>query len=112
MPVMAIYERNDVSSQLYNQYRERVPLDAAPLGALTHAYGREGPGFVTVDVWETREALDRFNAERVKPACQALGVEFRPPRIIELETFRATPAAAAQKHLLPFEKTAAPLATA
>ena len=108
MPVMAIYERQDVSSQLYNQYRALVPLDAAPLGALIHAYGREGSGFVTVDVWESREALDRFIAERIKPACRTLGVEFEEPRIVELETFRATPGAAAQKHLLPFERTLTP----
>jgi len=112
MTVMAIYERTDVSSQLYDKYRERVPLDAAPLGALAHAYGREGPGFVAIDIWETREALDRFIDERVKPACKALGVEFQTPRIVELETFRATPAATAQKHLLPFEKMAASLTPA
>ncbi|HEY0651298.1 hypothetical protein, partial [Phenylobacterium sp.] len=74
MPVMAIYERTDVSSQLYNQFRARVPLDAAPQGALVHAYGREGPGFVTVDVWEDSAALERFMAERIEPACKALGV--------------------------------------
>lgn len=108
MPVMAIYERNDVSSQLYNQYRALVPLDAAPPGALVHAYAREGSGFVTVDIWEDRQTLDRFIEERVKPACNALDVEFLEPRIVEVETFRATSAATAQKHLLPFEKTLTP----
>lgn len=106
MPVMAIYERQDVSSELYNQYRKLVPLDAAPPGALVHAYAREGSGFVTVDLWETRASLDRFIAERVKPACRALGVDFVEPKILEVETFRATPGATVQKHLLPFEELA------
>ncbi|WP_068875425.1 MULTISPECIES: hypothetical protein [unclassified Phenylobacterium] len=112
MTVMAIYERPDVSSQLYNQFRAHVPLDAAPQGALAHAYGREGPGFVTVDIWEDRAALERYIAERIIPACEALGVAFQRPRIVELETFRATPAATARKHLLPFESAAASLTPA
>jgi len=105
---MAIYERQDVSSQLYNQYRALVPLNAAPPGALVHAYGREGAGFVTVDIWEDRQTLDRFIEERVKPACSALDVAFEAPRVVEVETFRATSAATAPQHLLPFEKTLTP----
>lgn len=104
MTVMAIYRRDDVSSELYDEFRKALPLDAAPAGALVHSYGRAGPGFVSVDVWENRGALDRFIAERVKPACQAAGVTFEPPEIIEVETFRATPAA--QDYLLPLEAPA------
>jgi len=112
MTVMAIYERPDVSSQLYKQFRAHVPLDAAPEGALVHAYAREGPGFVTVDIWEDRAALERYIAERLEPACEALGVEFQWPRIVEVETFRVTPAATTREHLLPFERAGAPLAHA
>jgi hypothetical protein len=102
MTVMAIYRRNDISSEVYDKFRVRVPLDAAPLGALVHSYARVGTGFVTVDIWEDRAALERFIEGRIKPACKAMGVAFEPPEIIEVETFRATPAA--QKHLLPFEQ--------
>ncbi len=112
MTVMAIYERPDVSSQLYNEFRARVPLDAAPQGALVHAYGPEGPGFVTVDILEDRAALERYIAERIEPACGALGIEFQRPRIVEVETFRVTPAATAREHLLPYARATAPLTPA
>lgn len=77
-----------------------------------HAYGPEGPGFVTVDIWQDRAALERYIAERIEPACGALGVEFQRPRIVEVETFRVTPAATAREHLLPYARATAPLAPA
>lgn len=106
MPIMAIYRRDDVSAQLYNQYRAKVPLDAAPRGAVAHAYGRAGSGFVAVDIWDDRQAMDRYIEEKVRPACDELGVAFKAPEVIELETLVTTPAAS--NYPLAFEDAAQP----
>jgi hypothetical protein len=101
MAVMAIYRRNDISAQLYSQYRAAVPVDTVPRGALAHAYGRTGPSsFVVVDIWEDADAMAAFIEGSVRPATEALGVDFQPPEIIPVDFFLATPATAA--YLRPF----------
>ena len=44
-----------------------------PAELLVHAAGPHEGGFVLVDVWESPEALDRFMAQRLRPALQAAG---------------------------------------
>jgi hypothetical protein len=100
MPFMAIYRRDDISAEQYDAFRAAVPLDSAPRGALAHAYGRTGPGFVSVDVWEDEAALHAFIRDVVAPRTEALGVEFHPPEIIRLETFVTTPGV--QSFVIPF----------
>ena len=44
-----------------------------PADLLVHAAGPREGGFILVDVWESPEALDRFVAQRLRPALQAAG---------------------------------------
>ena len=68
MPIMAIYRRDGISAELYNKYRASAPIDEVPRGALAHAYGRSGSGFVAIDIWEDPRAMDRYIRGVVIPA--------------------------------------------
>lgn len=102
MAVMAIYRRGDISPELYQAYRDEVPVDRVPRGALAHFYGREGTGFVVVDVWEDEAAMWRFIKDKIVPATERLGIAFEPPQVIPLETIITTTATRAYD--VPFER--------
>lgn len=105
MAVMAIYRRDDISAQLYSQYRAAAPVDTVPRGALAHAYGRTGPtSLIVVDIWEDVAAMDAYIERTVRPATEALGAEFVPPEVIPLEFFLSTPAVSAYER--PFARQA------
>jgi heme-degrading monooxygenase HmoA len=101
MAIMAIYRHESVSAELYNQYRARVPIDEVPRGALAHFYGRQGAGFVTVDVWEDEDAMRAFIRDRVEPAALAVAGEFSWPETVSLTTIVTT--AGAHEYERPYE---------
>lgn len=49
-----------------------------PAGILTHSAGRTEKGWMVIEVWESREAQDRFMKDRLGAALQQAGVD-RPP---------------------------------
>ena len=51
-----------------------------PQGLLTHSAGRSDKGWMVVEVWESREAQERFMHERLGAALQKAGVEGPPAR--------------------------------
>ena len=53
-----------------------------------------------VDVWETRAALDAYIQDVVLPACDAIGVAYERPEVIELTTFLTTETAG--RYVVPF----------
>ena len=108
MAVMAIFRREGISAELYQAYRKRVPVERVPHGAIAHFHGRDGDGFVSVDVWEDEDAMWRFIRERVEPATLALGETFVEPEVIQLQTVITTSAAAG--YSVPFETAANTLA--
>lgn len=64
----------------WDQY-ERVTaslMDPAPAGLLLHVAGPTEEGFRTIDLWESEQAWQRFQAERLAPAIAALGGPARP----------------------------------
>jgi hypothetical protein len=70
----------------WDQY-ERVTaalMDPAPAGLILHIAGPTEEGFRTIDLWESEQAWQRFQAERLAPAIAALGGPARPE-----PTFRA-----------------------
>jgi hypothetical protein len=72
---MAIGVIIDAPGGTQAQY-DRVLADVGPhlpADLLVHAAGPREGGFVLVDVWESQEALDRFVAQRLRPALQAAG---------------------------------------
>jgi hypothetical protein len=90
MPVMAIYQSDDVSADDYAAFRARLPLTAAPVGALVHAHAERGSGFITVEVWEDRAALDAFLDDVLAPAVRAMGLPLVRPEVLEVDDFIVT----------------------
>jgi hypothetical protein len=74
---MAIVMIHDQSADTLAHYDEAIRRLAAagqgrPPGRLSHVAARKGGGYLVVDVWESREALDRF-AQTLLPILQELG---------------------------------------
>ena len=64
----------DVASSWEQYQRITAPLvEPAPTGLILHVAGQTDEGFRIIDVWESEEAWQRFQAERVEPAIAALG---------------------------------------
>jgi heme-degrading monooxygenase HmoA len=58
-------------------------------GLIVHTAGEGPDGFCVVDIWESREAFDRFTNERIMPAIEELGIEAdetMAPTIIDVST--------------------------
>lgn len=90
MPVMAIYTFDNVTADEYRDFRSKLPLDAAPKGALVHAFGRADDRFVTFEIWEDRRSLQHFLDGTLKPAVLRMGYPFTPPEVVEVEDFVVT----------------------
>jgi len=64
----------------WDQY-ERVAaalMDPAPAGLILHVAGPTDEGFRTIEIWESEQAWEHFQGERLAPAIAALGGPARP----------------------------------
>ena len=63
----------------WDQY-ERVAslMEPAPAGLILHVAGPTDVGFRTIEVWESEQAWEHFQAKRLAPAIAALGGPARP----------------------------------
>ena len=91
MPVMAIYRSDDVCAEDYAAFRAKLPLDAAPQGALIHAHACTDTGFVTFEIWEDRRALQGFLDDVLAPTVKAMGLPLILPEVVEVDDFVVTP---------------------
>jgi hypothetical protein len=57
--------------------------EPAPQGLILHVAGPTDEGFRTIDVWETRDAWERFR--RNDPAAALQNVTLAPPTLRELD---------------------------
>ena len=57
-----------------------------PAGLLFHAGGAQPDGWVVFEVWESRQAQERFMNERLRPALPAGGINGPPARVQWLES--------------------------
>src|SRR4051794_25210637 len=69
MAIVVINELPEyVTEELYDAVNARLGQEASE-GGVVHIGGRDDSGtFRVVDVWESREALERFEEERLRPA--------------------------------------------
>ena len=87
---VALLEENPVmTSELYDQVRQRLDLENNPAaGLIFHAAGVGLGSWVAYDVWESRAAWDRFLEERLQPAVKevftAAGLDLPPPHRQEI----------------------------
>ncbi len=55
-----------------------------PEGVISHNSGPSGSDWVVVDIWESKEAFDRFFQERLGKAVQEAGFPQVKPRFFEV----------------------------
>jgi hypothetical protein len=64
----------DVASTWEQYERVAAPtVEPPPDGLILHIAGPTDEGFRIIDVWESKQAWERFRAERLAPALAALG---------------------------------------
>jgi hypothetical protein len=67
------------TEQQYPNVHGHMNVDAdPPAGLIFHSAGPIDGGWGVLDFWESREAFDRFAAERLQPAAQELGSDAMP----------------------------------
>jgi hypothetical protein len=73
MAVLRIVQPPMVTKEIYDAVNERMGVDAAPPeGLIMHSAGDVAGTFQIVDVWESEEHAQRFDAERLGPAVAAV----------------------------------------
>lgn len=80
-----ILEFDGVNRNDYEAVNEKLGFDlergtGVPDGLLFHAGTVKPGGMVTFEVWESKEAQERFLTERLQPALRAAGVTAPPTR--------------------------------
>jgi len=80
----------DGTREQYDAVNAEIGVDEnPPRGLVFHISGPMEGGWNAIDVWESREAFDRFLQERLGPAIAALGDEAppNPPNVKEFEVY-------------------------
>ena len=73
------------TKQQYEQVNEAMfgqptpPTDQLPEGLILHSAGPTEAGWYIYDVWESREAFQRFADEQLQPAVQSVFGDQPPP---------------------------------
>ena len=72
MAVVVITRPEGVNEEMYDAVTQKMG-DEAPPGMIIHTSGRTEDGtFQIVDVWESREAHDRFIQDRLMPTINSV----------------------------------------
>ena len=82
-----ILEFDGVDRNRYEAVNQRLGIDMEsgegdwPAGLLFHAGGAKDGGWVVYEVWESKDAQQRFMDERLGHALQEGGITERPSRV-------------------------------
>jgi hypothetical protein len=83
MAIGVLTELDEATREQYDQVNERLQAhEDPPAGMIVHTAGvKESGGFRIFDVWENREAFERFQEERLGPiVSEVVGEDARPSR--------------------------------
>ena len=77
------------TQEQYEQINEKAFGDPKgpsepPDGLIIHTAGATKSGWRIFDVWESREAFDRFNNEIIMPAVEGMDLPQIPPEVYDL----------------------------
>ena len=89
MTIMAIYRSSEVDPETFNRYRAEAPIEPVPAGAIFHQVAFDKDGLLVIDIWETEAELRAFDAQRVRPALQKLGIAPVEPEVLEVHAMWA-----------------------
>ena len=72
-------EWQGVTKDQYNQVMQNLDLDrTTPAGGVLHVAGFTTGTLHVLDVWETQQAFERFQKDRLTPAVQKAGITSQP----------------------------------
>jgi hypothetical protein len=78
MAIGVLFDWPGGTREQYEQLNEQMfgagAPDEAPEGLVIHTAGASASGWRIFDVWESREAFERFVNEQVMPAAEAIGM--------------------------------------
>jgi hypothetical protein len=95
MSIVSITRWPGLDAAAYDALVERMGLrDSPPAGGTAHIAAVDGDAMIFVNVWESREAQERFTAAML-PKLQAAGIAPSETRILDIHNaVVATPATA------------------
>jgi len=78
MAICQIFEHQDLTAEGFERVVTHVRSTGPvpPEGSRLMVAGPTAGGWRVVTVWESDEALERFQAERIRPAYEAAGLSF------------------------------------
>ena len=91
-----------VTKQQYDQVNEKMfgqsppPTDQLPEGLIVHSAGPAENGWYVYDLWESKEAFQRFLNERLQPAVREVFGDQPPPPGSEPQFFEVESLAVAR----------------
>jgi hypothetical protein len=76
MAIGVVAENPKGNPEVYEQVMQRVAQsgELPPPGVIFQVAGPAETGWRVISVWDSREAFDRFAAERLRPAWEEFGV--------------------------------------
>ena len=81
-----IWEFDGVGRRDYEAVNEKLGIDPErgggwPDGMVFHAGAAKPGGWVVFEIWESKDAQERFLNDRLRPALEAAGVTTPPTRV-------------------------------
>lgn len=85
MAIGLLFEMPEVTQEQYDAVLQELG-GSPPPGAIVHVAGpMEGGGWRVFEVWESREAFDRFFQEKLQRALQNAGIPMRgEPKVFRI----------------------------
>ena len=79
MATVMLMDWPGVTTEQYHRVMSVLGLDAnPPAGAIFHVAGFMGGSLRVLDIWESQQAFERFQRERLTPAVQKAGIHGQP----------------------------------
>jgi hypothetical protein len=79
MSTVMLMEWTGVTTDQYNQIMRNLDLDKnTPPGAMFHVAGFTSGTLRVLDIWESQQAFERFQKERLTAAVQKAGITTQP----------------------------------
>ena len=79
MPTVMMIEWPGVTKEQYNSVMGTLGLDAKPpAGGMFHVAGFTGSSLRVLDIWDSQQAFELFQQERLMSAVQKAGIKGQP----------------------------------
>ena len=79
MSTVMVMEWTGITQDQYNQVMRALDMDKMPpMGGILHVAGFQGGTLRVMDIWESQQAFEKFQKERLTMAMQKAGITSMP----------------------------------